>query len=41
MQEVAREAIARYTSERDRLRAEALNRIGDGWRHVFDRLAET
>ena len=41
MQEVAREAITRYTSDRDRLRTEALTRIGTDWRHIFDRLAET
>lgn len=41
MQEVAREAIARYTSGRERLRTEALERIGADWREVFDQLAET
>lgn len=41
MQEVAREAISRYTSGRERLRAEALGRMGADWREVFDQLAET
>jgi hypothetical protein len=41
MQEVAREAVVRYTSDRDRLRDDALARIGTDWRGVFDRLAET
>lgn len=41
MQEVARDAITRYTSDRDRLRTEALTRIGADWREIFDRLAET
>ena len=41
MQEVARDAISRYTSGRQRLRDEALARIDTEWRDVFDRLAET
>ena len=41
MQEVARDAISRYTSGRERLRDEALGRIDTEWRDVFDRLAET
>ncbi len=41
MQDVAREAIVRYTGERDRLRTEALRQIALEWRETFDRLAQT
>ena len=41
MQEVARDAIARYTSEREALRAAALSQISADWTEIFDRLAET
>ena len=41
MQEVARDAISKYTLGCERLRDGTLGRVDTEWRSVFDRFAKT